>query len=224
MLVFIWRMNLWRRPAGMEPRPAGGQEEGYMFWSAHSMNGAPNSELDAQITSNPFRLTVSISLDFPIGWWVRTYCTDPPINVARSRRQNPPWDRQGSSSDRQRTSSDRQGHSSDRHESTLRPKKALQRPTEPQRPSSGRQKRFLYRQRPCHRQGPPKALAREREREREGQPPQTIFFNGYKYTCLSVNRSESRIVFFVLVIGNFRLETYYYCCDRSIKYCCWLHL
>ena len=63
-LVFIWRLK---------PRPAGGQEEGYMFWSAHFMHEAPNSELGAQITRNPFRLTVSISLDFSFDWWVRTY-------------------------------------------------------------------------------------------------------------------------------------------------------
>ena len=81
MLAFIWRMK---------PRPAGGQEEGCMFWSAHFMHVAPNSELGAQITRNPFRLTASISLDFSIDWWVRTYCTGPPINGARSRRQPPP--------------------------------------------------------------------------------------------------------------------------------------
>ena len=45
--------------------------------------------------------------------------------------------------------------------------------------------------------------------------PQVIFFNGYEYTCLSENRSESRIAFFVLVmIFDSR---HHYCYDSKYK-------
>ena len=114
----------------MEPRSAGGQEEGYMFWSDHFTNRAPNFELGAQIARNPFRLTASISPDFSIDVWVRIYCTDPPINGARSHRQRPSLRPAGAllrpTEDLFRPS----GPSSDRHGSTLRPKRALQRPIE----------------------------------------------------------------------------------------------
>ena len=224
----------------MKPRPAGGQEEGCMFWSAHFMHGAPNSELGAQITRNPFRLTASMSLDFSIDWWVRTYCTDPPINGALSRRQKP----------------------------SLRPAGVLLRPTEDLFRPAGALLRSTW-VHPETKKGPPKTdrgppqvdrsasytdkgLAIDRallrpteallksaealhimakalpENDRDSPqidtgPPQVIFFNGYEYTCLYENRSESRIAFFVLVM-IFDSRHIIIAAIRNIKYFCLLSI